>query len=126
MGFSNVHHIFRGGLCAWQIPKPQRRRRKLRAMARLLLLILTAASAQVACPLGTQALVGRSALKMGRCWVNQQERLIKLKGSSVKLGKLGSVDWTVLSVVAIGHQYGSSYCGGENQGSESGNNPKHF
>lgn len=58
--------------------------------------------------------------------MNQQERLIKLKGSSVKLGKLGSVDWTVLSVVAIGHQYGSSYCGGENKGSESGNNPKHF
>jgi len=31
-------------------------------MARLLLLILTAASAQVACPLGTQALVGRLAI----------------------------------------------------------------
>ena len=30
-----------------------------------------------------------------------------MKVSSVNLGKLGSVDWTVLSVVAIGHEYGS-------------------
>ena len=31
---------------------------------------------------------GKISPEMGRCWVNQQERLIKLKGSSVKLGNL--------------------------------------
>ena len=46
--FSHIHPMFATSFCLANI-----------AMARLLLLILTAASAQVACPLGTQA---------GRCW----------------------------------------------------------